>query len=168
MNWYLPRKLILFCSSVIVRLDAPAGMLVTWTYPFWSGFLAKTPDIGRQIEFPHLTLPLFINPEPEITPFFKTALEMRKKKILFKTEKIRENWTFKFWKQSFSRKELLTKTNANFFKCVNIETLCTLESFGKMQRGCSFKTSEIFSIFDLGPPPISLKPLFKKIFKKKI
>jgi hypothetical protein len=64
---------MLLRNSVIVMLDAPAGIVVTCIYPFGSGFFAKTPDIGRQTEFPHRTFPLFMNPEPEITPFFKTA-----------------------------------------------------------------------------------------------
>lgn len=72
---------MLLRNSVIVMLEAPAGIVVTCTYPLGKGFLAKTPDMGRHTEFPQRTLPLFINPEPEMTPFFKTACKDEREKI---------------------------------------------------------------------------------------
>lgn len=72
---------MLLRSSVMVMLEAPAGNVVTWTYPFGRGFFAKTPDMGRQTEFPHRTFPLFMNPEPEITPFLRTACAEDKRRF---------------------------------------------------------------------------------------
>lgn len=39
----LPKKLMLLRNSVIVMLEAPAGIVVTWIYPFGRGFFANTP-----------------------------------------------------------------------------------------------------------------------------
>lgn len=83
---------MLFLNSVIVKLDAPTGILVTWTYPFWSGFFANTPDIGRQTEFPHRTFPPFMNPDPEITPFLRTAWKTRKKERRNWDKYIKKRW----------------------------------------------------------------------------
>lgn len=77
--WDSPNKLMLFFSSVIDILDAPAGIVAIWTYPFGSGFFVKIPDIGRHILAPHRTAPLFIN-APVIIPLLWTACA---RKILY-------------------------------------------------------------------------------------
>lgn len=69
---FLPRRFMLFFSSVMDMFDAALGIVATCMYPFGRGFLVNMPDTGRQIKLPHLTAPLFIN-APVIMPLLWIA-----------------------------------------------------------------------------------------------